>query len=48
MERDVRIRKNILESMIRQNKVSYKEFTSMIFSFYHDRDAVIEAFQADR
>ncbi len=48
MERDVMIRKNILESMIRQNKVSYKEFTSMIFSFYHDRDAVIEAFQADR
>jgi len=48
MERDVRIRKNILEEMIRRNMTTYGEFTNLIFSFYHDRDAVIESFKADR
>lgn len=44
MQRDVRIRKNILDSMIRKGLTTYEEFTQMIFSFYHDRDTVIEKF----
>jgi flagellar protein FlaI len=44
MEKDVHIRKNILDSMIRKGHTSYDEFTRMIFSFYHDRDNVIEKY----
>ncbi|MEM0155964.1 MAG: type II/IV secretion system ATPase subunit [Thermoplasmataceae archaeon] len=44
MEKDVQIRKGILESMIRKGSTNYDEFTGMIFSFYHDRDKVIEMY----